>query len=78
MSLNQNVMQGGTTMSSQAFTALKAQIEQETDHDLKELYSMMYGSLVYTEYVKEVNPELHKRAVEYLCDTHGLKGVSFE
>jgi hypothetical protein len=39
---------------------------------------MMYGSLVYTEYVKEINPELHKRAVEYLCDTHGLKGVSFE
>ena len=71
-------MQGGTTMSNQAFTALKAQIEQETDHDLKELYSMMYGSLVYTEYVKEINPELHNRAVEYLCDTHGLKGVSFE
>mgnify|MGYP007051393730 FL=1 len=78
MSLSRNVMQGGTTMSNQAFTALKAQIEQETDHDLKELYSMMYGSLVYTEYVKEINPELHKRAVEYLCDTHGLKGVSFE
>ena len=68
----------GTTMSKEAFTALKAQIDQETDPQLKELYSMMYGSLLYTEYVREVNPELHKRAVEYLCDTHGLKGVSFE
>ena len=65
-------------MSKESFTALKAQIDQETDPQLKELYSMMYGSLLYTEYVREINPELHKRAVEYLCDTHGLKGVSFE
>jgi len=65
-------------MSNPSLESLKIHIDQETDPELKKLYSMMYGSLLYMEYVHNVDLELHRRAVAYLSDTHGLSGISFD
>jgi hypothetical protein len=72
--------QGGLntmTNDSNRLDGLKKIIESCTDKELKELYSMLYGSILYSQYVSEVDPIIHKRAVEYVSDTHGINGVQF-
>jgi hypothetical protein len=64
-------------MDKELEETLKAQIAAETDLENKELYSMMYFGLVYTNYIKETNPELHERAMRYALETNELKGVDF-
>lgn len=65
-------------MDKETFAALKEQIDQTEDPALKEMATMLYGSLLYTQYVRTVNPEVHQRAIAYMSETHGLDGVSFD
>ncbi len=65
-------------MSKESFAALKKHVDEEENPEMKELLAMVYGSLLYSEYVSNVAPDIHRRAVDYLQDTHGLNSVYFD
>lgn len=64
-------------MDKQMEETLKAQIAAETDPEQKEMFAMMYFGILYTNYIKENDPQLHERAVRYAAETHELDGVEF-
>lgn len=53
-------------------------IDAEPDEDHKSVMAMLYMLGEYAEYVKEVNPDLHEKAMEFCMETNRLKTVSFK
>ena len=51
-------------------------IEADTDPGSKEFSALLYGMIMYMDYIKEIDPTIHKKAMEYMIDTHGLKGIN--
>jgi hypothetical protein len=56
---------------------LKALIEEAEAKEEKELYATLYALVGYMEYVREINPDLHHKAMEFSLETADIPGVTF-
>lgn len=52
-------------------------IKQTNDVEEIEILATFCGLVNYSEYVKELNPELHKKALAFGFETLDLPGISF-
>lgn len=57
---------------------LRKAIDGEHDPDLKAISAMVLMLMEYSNYVRSVDADLHKRALAFATETHGLGTVSFE
>lgn len=56
---------------------LKALIEEAEAKEEKELYATLYALVGYMEYVREINPDLHSKAMDFSLETADIPGVKF-
>jgi hypothetical protein len=56
---------------------LRALIEEAGAKEEKELYATLYALVGYMEYVREINPDLHSKAMEFSLETADIPGVTF-
>ena len=55
---------------------IRKSIDMETDENAKFMSAMLLVFMEYADYVKNLDPSLHDRAMSYATETHGLDTVS--
>lgn len=55
---------------------IRKSIDRETDEDSKIMSTMLLMFMEYADYVNNLDPSLHDRAMSYATETHGLDTVS--
>jgi hypothetical protein len=57
--------------------ALKALLAETVSDEGKELLATLYALVGYMEYIKEVNPDLHNKAMDFSLETADIPGIKF-
>jgi len=57
------------------YNELAKNIDEETDTQSKEIQALIYGLLIFMDYVKEVDPDMYKRGIEFMTETNQIKSI---
>lgn len=62
-------------MNEKFYKQFADMIAKEDNHESKEIGAMLYGMIMYMDYIKEVDLGLHKKALEFMTEMNGLEGI---